>query len=62
VSDEFLDPVFRKYFEELGIPNLMRKNSYHLLAEYVPTEKIDMEIGEKLDMIAAVAAKSRPRT
>jgi ABC-type multidrug transport system ATPase subunit len=62
VSDEFLDPVFRKYFEKLGIPNLMRKNSYHLLAEYVPTEKIDMEIGEKLDMIAAVAAKSRPRT
>lgn len=35
-TDEFLDPVFRKYHQRLKLPDLFRKSSYHLLAPYVP--------------------------
>jgi energy-coupling factor transporter ATP-binding protein EcfA2 len=40
-SDDFLDPVFESFFEELGLPNLMRKSDYHRLADLVPAEAID---------------------
>ncbi len=55
-SDEFLDPVFRKFHAALGLPNLMAKKNFHELARFVPVEKIDPEIVEKLDAIAAVHA------
>jgi ABC-type lipoprotein export system ATPase subunit len=61
-SDDFLDPLFEKYFEKLGLPNLMRKTDYHVLARLVPKEKIDPEVIEKLDAIVAVAAKAKPLT
>jgi len=57
-SDEFLDRVFVKYFEDLGIPNEMQKSNYHRLADFISVEKIDLEIVEKLDAIVAVAEKS----
>ncbi len=60
-SDDFLDPLFEKYFEKLGLPNLMRKTDYHVLARLVPKEKLDHEVVEKLDAIVAVAAKAKPR-
>jgi len=60
-SDDFFDPLFRKYFEKLGLPNLMRKTDYHVLARLVPQEKIDPEITEKLDAIVAVAKKAKPQ-
>jgi len=60
VTDDFLDPLFRKYFEKLALPNLMRKTDYHVLARLVPKEKIDPEIIEKLDAIVAVAKKAKP--
>ncbi len=56
VSDDFLTPVFEAYFEQLGLPNLMRKKSFYELAEQVPQEEIDPEISEKLDAIASVAS------
>ena len=55
VSDVFLKPLFRTYFEKLGIPNLMNKKSFYELAEYVPTHEVDPEIAATLDAIADIA-------
>jgi ABC-type hemin transport system ATPase subunit len=60
-SDDFLNPLFKKYFEKLGLPNLMRKTDYHVLARLVPKEKIDPEVIEKLNAIVAAAKKAKPR-
>jgi hypothetical protein len=56
-SEEFLDPLFRKFFEELHLPNLMRKTDYHTLAPYVPLTELDAEVREKLDAIAEIAGR-----
>lgn len=60
-STDFLDPLFEKYFEKLGLPNLLLKTHYHTLARFVPKEKIDSEVSEKLDAILDVATKAKPR-
>ena len=60
-SDDFLDPVFRKYFEKLQLPLLLRKSDYHLLAKLLPANRIDHEIIEKLEAIVAVAEQAHPR-
>lgn len=60
VSDEFLAPVFRRYFEKLGLSGMADKTGFHVLVDYVPEDEIDPEISEKLDAIAAVAASARP--
>ncbi|MEW6269502.1 MAG: AAA family ATPase [Thermodesulfobacteriota bacterium] len=59
VSDEFLDPLFKNFFERLKLPNLMRKTDYHVLASHVPADGIDAEIEEKLDAIVAVGNRAR---
>lgn len=59
-SDEFLDRLFEMYFERLGLPNLMRKADYHVLARLVPKELMDDEISEKLDAIVSVAESATP--
>jgi len=57
-SDEFLAPVFKKYFAKLNLPILLRKTDYHLLAKLLPREQVDPEIEEKLDAIVAVAGRA----
>ena len=59
-SDDFLIPLFKRYFEKLGLPNLMSKNSFHELAEYVPEDEIAPEITEKLDAIARTTEAAKP--
>ena len=54
-SDDFLTPLFKAYFEKLGLPNLMAKKNFHELVEYVPESEIDAEVHEKLDAIVRVA-------
>ena len=54
-SDDFLTPLFKAYFEKLGLPNLMAKKNFHELARHVPEAEIDDEIREKLDAIVQVA-------
>jgi len=61
-SDDFLIPLFRNYFAEIGLPNLMNKKSFHELANHVPEAEIDPEIGKKLDAITAVAKSARRET
>jgi energy-coupling factor transporter ATP-binding protein EcfA2 len=61
-SDDFLEPVFQKYFERLSLRNLMQKTDFHALAHLVPRERIDPEIAEKLDHIVEVSKRARPAT
>jgi len=60
-SDEFLDPLFKRFYEKLGLPNLMRKTDYHTLAPFVPAAELAAEVREKLDAIAAAAGRAKPR-
>lgn len=60
VSDDFLTPLFENYFKRLGIPNLMAKKNFYELAFFVPLDKIDPEIREKLDAIVEVARLAKP--
>lgn len=60
-TDDFLDPLFVRYFSKLQLPNLLRKTDYHILAHLVPIEKIDPEIVQKLDAIVRVSQQAKPR-
>jgi hypothetical protein len=60
-SDDFLDPLFERYFHRLGLPNLLRKTDYHVLARLVPRDLIPPEVTAKLDAIVTVAQRARPR-
>ena len=60
-TDDFLDPLFRRFFKKLELPNLLSKTHYHKLAGLVPREKIDSEIVEALDKIVTVEKKAKPR-
>jgi len=59
-TDDFLNRLFEAYFKKLGLPNIMKKTSYHILAGLVPKGMIDKEVIEKLDMIVEVAKKAKP--
>jgi len=60
VSDEFLNPVFERFFKKLGLPNLLRKTDYHVLAGLVSKDMLDSEVTAKLDAILAVTRKAKP--
>jgi len=59
-SDDLLDRVFDAFYERLQMSNLMRKTNYHVLAEFVPADMVDAEVGNVLDMIVEVAGQARP--
>lgn len=59
-SDDFLVPLFRTYFEKIGVPNLMAKKTFYERADHVPNDEIDSEVGEKLDAITRVAKSAAP--
>jgi ABC-type thiamine transport system ATPase subunit len=59
-SDEFLDRVFQRYSEMLGLPNLMRKTDYHRLARYVPLDAVSPDVIAALGAIRGVADQARP--
>ncbi|MBI4443498.1 MAG: AAA family ATPase [Acidobacteria bacterium] len=60
VSDEFLTPLFEKYFKKLRLPNVMAKKNFHELARLVPKSKIDPEIRSALDAIVETASRAKP--
>ncbi len=60
VSDGFLDRLFELFFKKLGLPNLMRKSSYHELARFLPADQIDPEVQQVLDAICEVADRAQP--
>lgn len=60
-SDDFLDPLFKNFYERIGLPNLMRKTDYHTLAPHVLETAIGEEVRAKLDLIVQTAAQAKPR-
>ncbi len=60
VSDEFLDPVFDKFFRSVALPNLMRRSGYHELAKYLDPSKLPEEVRRVLDDIHQVAQQAKP--
>jgi hypothetical protein len=62
VTDKFLDPLFKLFYERLGTPQRIYKRDYHGLADTVPIAEIAPEVGEVLDAILATAATATPAT
>ena len=54
-TDDFLDPLFRLFYERLGMSQQTFKRDYHVLAEYLPIDSIAPEIASVLDTIVDVA-------
>lgn len=60
VTDEFLDPLFKLYFERLGIPQQTFKRDYHGLADVVAVARLPEEVIGVLDDLFSIASKARP--
>lgn len=60
VTDDFLDPLFKLYYERLGTPQQVFKRDYHGLADAIPLEQLPPEVTEVLDAILAVAKNAKP--
>lgn len=60
VTDKFLDPLFKLFFERLGTPQRIFKRDYHGLAEVIPLAQVDAEIVEILDLIHETALQAAP--
>jgi hypothetical protein len=59
-ASDFLDRLYRTFFKKIGIPNLMNKSDFHVLARHVPKELIDPEVSQVLDAIFELAAMAKP--
>ena len=62
VTDDFLDPLMKRFYEKLGTPQLTFKRDYHGLARAMPLEQIDAEVSSVLDDILAVSKRASPTT
>ena len=60
VTDDFLDPLFKLYYERLGIPQQTFKRDYHGLADAIPVDEIAPEISTVLDALFEVANCAAP--
>jgi energy-coupling factor transporter ATP-binding protein EcfA2 len=60
-SEDFLEPLFKLYFQRLSLFNMMAKSDFHELARFVPQHLVDLEVVDKLNRIVEVARKARPR-
>ncbi len=61
-SDDFLDPLFKRFYSDLKLPNLMSKTNYHLLAAHVPLKAIAEEVQTALNAIVEIANQAKRRT
>jgi len=60
VSDDVLTPLFDLFFRKVGLPNLISKTDFHVLAEFVSAEHLQGDVMEVLNAIAEVARRARP--
>lgn len=60
VTDDFLDPLFKLFYERIGIPQQVFKRDYHGLADAIAFEEIAPEVTEVLDGIFEVANRATP--
>ena len=59
-ASELLDRVFEEFFQQLELPNVMRKTAYHRLAALAKPEELDQEVTDVLDQIVEVARQAKP--
>lgn len=62
VTDDFLDPLFKLFYERLGIPQQTFKRDYHGLADAIPVDEIAPEVFAVLDALLEVANRAAPAT
>jgi len=60
VTDDFLDPLFKLFYEQLGIPQQTFKRDYHGLADAIPLEEIAPEVRGVLDALLETAKRAAP--
>lgn len=60
VTDDFLDPLFKLFYERLGVPQQTFKRDYHGLAETVPIDEIAPEVTDVMDSIVRIAQQASP--
>lgn len=60
VSDDFLPPIFKRYFEQIGGDNRLNKSDFYVLADFIETHEIDPEIVEALDLIVSESRRASP--
>jgi predicted ATPase len=60
VTDDFLDPLFKLYYERLGIPQQTFKRDYHGLADAIPVGELAAEVSAALDALFEVAQRAAP--
>lgn len=60
VTDDFLDPLFKLFYERLGTPQRTFKRDYHSLADSVPVAELAPEIYQVLDGILEVVNRAKP--
>lgn len=60
VTNDFLDPLFKLFYERLGTPQRSFKRDYHGLAEVIPIEEIAPEVSQVLDAILEMATRAQP--
>ncbi len=60
VTDDFLDPLFKLYFDRLGTPQQTFKRDYHGLADSIPVHEIAPEVSQMLEQIVVVASQAKP--
>ncbi len=60
VTDEFLDPLFKLFYERLGTPQRIFKRDYHGLADAIPIEEIASEVRSVLDSVLEIANRAKP--
>lgn len=58
VSEDFLEPLFRSFYDKAGISGSMPKSDYHFLVNHIKPDEIDPEVAAVLDAIAEVAASA----
>ena len=59
ISDDFLDRLFREFYNNINSIILMDKSRYYKLAELSEPQELDPEITDKLDAILNVATTAQ---
>ena len=59
-SDDFLEPLFRAFYQKTGMSDRMAKSDYHFLVDHIEPNDIDPEVIEVLDIIAQIASRATP--
>ncbi len=60
VSDDFLEPLLRTFYQKIGLQILAKKANYHEIARFAVPQDLDVEITEVLNLIVSVAGSAKP--